>query len=197
MLLLSRCPMERHVEFWKAAILRGTIAPVKAPHGKTSGLQVQAASETNVHRGWKEDENIRVQVADATASARDATALVQGRWSGHGIFVAGQFGSRWSASSNGSGAIGIAIGIAAGSHNERDRRTESGSSFLLLSPGQSFANRHDELFPGQFRLDRWLRRESAATSRRRLNRSSGSAVLATRSGKTSTRALLVEISLYH
>lgn len=175
--------MESDVEFGETAVLRGTVATVEAAHGEAPGLQVPAATEAHVYRRWQEDAHLRVQVTDAAAAARDATALVPGRWRRDELLVAGgRRSGRCAASSRcRSRPVGTAVGLAAGDDVERRRcRPELGPSVVLLPAGQSVADGHDELLAREFRLDRRLRRESA-TSRRGLNRSSGSATLAARS----------------
>lgn len=74
-----RRAMEGHVERGEAALLRRTVPTVQAAHGEAPGLQVPAASEADVHRGREEDAHLRVQDADAPASAGDAAAVVPGR----------------------------------------------------------------------------------------------------------------------
>lgn len=176
--------MEGDVELGEAAVLRGTVATVEATHGETSGLQVPAAAEAHVHRRWQEDAHLRVQVADAAATTGDATTVVPRRRPRDGLPVAGQRRSRLATSSGrGRRPIGATVGLAAGDDVERgwrQCRSELGSSFLLLSAGQSLAYGHDELLPRELGLDRRLRRESA-TPRRGLNRGSGSGTLAARS----------------
>lgn len=178
--------MEGDVELGEAAVLRGTVSAIQVAYGETSGLQVPAAAETHVHRRRQEDAYLRIQVADAAATAGDATIVVSRRRYRDELLVAGErrYGRHAASSRLGCWSIRAAVGLAAGNDAERRwrRRPELRPSLVLLFTGQQSLAVHgyDELLAREFRLDRWLRRESAA-SRRGLNRSSGSATLATRS----------------
>lgn len=178
--------MEGDVELGEAAILRGTVSAIQAAHGEAPGLQVSAAAETHVHRGRQEDAHLRVQVADAATAAGDAAAVVSRRRHRDELPVAGErrSGRRAAPSRLGRRSVSAAVGLAAGNDAERRRRRrpELGPSLVLLFAGQQSlaVHGHDELLARELRLDRRLRRESAAP-RRGLNRGSGSATLATRS----------------
>lgn len=176
--------MEVDVELGEAAVLRGAVAALEAAHGEASGLQVPAAAEAHVHRGRQKDAHLRVQVADAAAAAGDAAAVVPGRRQRDELLIAGERRSDRHAAPPGHGrrSVGAAVGLAAGDDAERRRRRrpELGPPLVLLSAGQPLAHGYDELLAREFRLDRRLRRESAAP-RRGLNHGSGSATLAARS----------------
>lgn len=121
-----------------------------------------------MHRGRQKDAHLRVQVADAAATAGDAAIVVPRRRQRDELLVAGERRSDWLAASPGHGrrSVGAAVGLATGDDAERRwrwRRPELGSSLVLLSAGQSLAHGHDELLAREFRLDRRLRRESATS----------------------------------
>lgn len=85
-----RRPVEVDVELGEAALLRGTVAALEAAHGKASGLQVPAAAEAHVHRGWQKDAHLRVQVVNAAAAAGDAAVVVPRRRHRDELLIAGE-----------------------------------------------------------------------------------------------------------
>lgn len=142
--------MESNVQLGEAAILRGAVATVQVAHGEAPGLQVQAAPQADVHRRREEDANLRVQVADATASPGDAPAVVPRRRPRDGLPVASELGPEHAPL--GRRALGEAVGVAATLDAQR-RRPQLRPPLVLLPPGQSVALGRHELLPRQLGLD--------------------------------------------
>lgn len=45
-------PLEGHVEFRKAAVLRGAVQAVQAAHGEAPGLQIQTKTQEDLYSRW-------------------------------------------------------------------------------------------------------------------------------------------------
>lgn len=131
--------MERNVELGQAALLRGAVATVKTAHGKAPRLQVSTPAQADLHRRRKEDADLRVQVSHASASPRNAPALVSRRRPRDGLPVTRSVGhARWSTAYRlRRWSLGETLGLATRVPPQRRGWTELGPRLVLLPPGQS------------------------------------------------------------
>ena len=74
-----RRPLESDVQRAKAALLRGAIPSLQTSHGATPRLPLPPAPQTHLHRRRQKDAHLRVQIADAQSSPRNASTLVSRR----------------------------------------------------------------------------------------------------------------------